>query len=93
MIFSVVLIGFVFVYIIYSMVTFNDESAGRQVESVQRILDRALVQVYALEGAFPTAIEHLENYGIILDTSRYIYFYEWYASNMKPTVIVLEAMR
>jgi hypothetical protein len=88
-IFLVILIGFVFVYLIYSMAGFGEGNADRQVESVQRIISRALIQCYALEGSYPAYVEHLENYGVIFDHDRYVYYYEWFASNLMPTVVVI----
>lgn len=47
-------------------------------------------QCYALEGAYPPDLEYLEdNYGLIMDKSRYIYHYEMFASNIFPDVKVL----
>ena len=87
------IIGFVFMYLFYSMMRFNDGSAGRQVDSIQRIVDKALVQCYALEGSYPTSIDRVVEYGVILDRERFIFHYEWFGSNMKPSVMVLERMR
>jgi len=50
----------------------------------------AVSQCYALEGAYPPDLGYLEeNYGLILDRSRYIYHYEIFASNIFPDVKVL----
>jgi hypothetical protein len=46
--------------------------------------------VYALEGSYPASIDHVESYGVILDRKRYFFFYEWFGSNMKPSVMVFE---
>ena len=54
----------------------------------------AVSQCYALEGAYPPDLEYLEeNYGLILDRSRYIYHYEIFASNIFPDVKVLPLRR
>jgi hypothetical protein len=60
------------------------------VESIEHIIRRALVQGYALEGSYPPSLEHVEAYGVILDYNRYVYYFEWFASNIIPTVVVLE---
>jgi hypothetical protein len=49
-----------------------------------------VAQCYALEGAYPPDLAYLEdNYGLMLDRSRYIYHYELFASNIFPDVKVL----
>ena len=54
----------------------------------------AVSQCYALEGAYPPDLGYLEeNYGLILDRSRYIYHYEIFASNIFPDVKVLPLRR
>ena len=86
----VIIIGFVFLYIIYAMVKYDDGSASRQADSVRKIIDKALVQCYALEGSYPLDIDHIEGYGVILDYKKFYFYYEWFGSNMKPQVMVLE---
>ena len=47
------------------------------VKSLEEALQRASVQCYALEGAYPPDLEYLrENYGIILDEETYFYLYD-----------------
>ena len=86
----ILIIGFVVIYSISAMVRYGDSGAARQADSVRQMIDKALVQIYALEGSYPGSISHVENYGIILDFERYFYHYEWHGSNMKPTLIVVE---
>ena len=89
-VFFVLVIGFVFVYIIYSMMKFNDGNNERQADSIRKIIDKALVQCYALEGSYPVDVEYVSKYGVIFDNNHYIYFYEWYGSNIKPSIKVLD---
>lgn len=86
----VLIIGFLFFYMVNSMTTYSGGQSERQMTSVEAIIDKALVQCYALEGGYPTTIEYIENYGVILNHDKYIYFYEWYGSNLKPEVKVIE---
>ncbi|MDR1664457.1 MAG: hypothetical protein LBR83_06025 [Clostridiales bacterium] len=88
-IFFILVIGFVFMYLMYGMMQFGDGSEGRNVESIARIIDKALVQCYALEGSYPTDIAHVADYGVIFDDDKYIYHYEYSGGNLKPTVMVL----
>ena len=87
------IIGFVFMYLFYSMMRFNDDSAARQADSIQKIVDKALVQCYALEGSYPSAIDRIADYGVVLDREKFIFHYEWFGGNIKPSVMVLERMR
>ena len=52
---------------------------------------RAVVTAYAVEGRYPDTIGHIEeNYGIFIDTTRYIVHYTVFASNIMPNVTVLD---
>ena len=53
------------------------------------VMDQAL-QCYALEGAWPSSLEYLEqHYGLQINHNRYIVAYEVFASNQPPAVTVL----
>ncbi len=48
-------------------------------------LSRSVVQCYAIEGFYPPNIEYLENnYGLVVDHSKYIINYNIFASNIMP---------
>ena len=52
---------------------------------------KATVQCYALEGSYAPDVAYLEqNYGLQVDSDRYIVHYEAFASNVLPTIFVLE---
>jgi len=64
-----------------------DETVTSNIRSA--VLD-AIVTCYALEGRYPETIDHLaENYGLVLDRSRYIYHYEIMGSNIFPEYDVI----
>lgn len=86
----IILISSLFFYMIYSMMQFGDGQSDRQASSIEKIIDKALVQCYALEGGYPTDIEYVSKYGVIFDNDKYLYYYEWYGGNLKPNVIVVE---
>ncbi|MPN50419.1 hypothetical protein SDC9_198045 [bioreactor metagenome] len=57
----------------------------------QKAIHRALVQCYAIEGAYPPGVDYLEeNYGVQIDHDRYFVYYEAYGQNMMPDVVVAE---
>jgi len=81
---------FVIFYTIFGMVVFTDKNADRRTDNIKKIIDKALVQCYALEGGYPMDIKYVAKYGVIFDDDKYVYHYEWIAVNVKPTVIVFE---
>ena len=61
----------------------------RQTELVKDSVVSCIVQCYALEGKYPDDLEYLaENYGLVMDSDRYIYHYDKFASNILPYVQV-----
>jgi hypothetical protein len=55
----------------------------------RQAIERAVMQCYALEGAYPPDLIYLEeNYGLVLDEHRFVYYYEIVAGNIHPIVDV-----
>lgn len=82
-------IAFLLFYLIYSITIFNEGYTERQTSSIEQIIEKALVQCYALEGRYPDQLEHVERYGVIFDYDKYIYYYEWQGGNLMPAIIVI----
>ncbi len=60
-------------------------------EQLELALRRSAVACYAAEGIYPPTLEYLcLHYGIQIDESRYIVFYEIFAENLMPEITVLE---
>lgn len=56
----------------------------------QQSVQRAAVQCYALEGAYPINLDYLKTrYGVSVDEDRYFVDYRYIASNLMPDIIVL----
>lgn len=54
-------------------------------------IDRAIVNCYAIEGAYPPSFEYLENnYGIQVDSQKYYVDYQIFAANIKPEIRLVE---
>ena len=52
--------------------------------------DRAAVQCYALEGAYPQDLSHLEErYGVSVDADRFRVDYIYIASNLMPDITIV----
>jgi hypothetical protein len=63
----------------------RSREAGRQV--ARDAIERAVMQCYALEGAYPPDLDYLQqNYGLILDEQHYVYLYEVVAGNIHPII-------
>jgi competence protein ComGC len=69
---------------------FMANAETRQTKAVEDIIDKAMVQCYALEGSYPPNLAYLESYGIIMDEGHYNYYFEPIGSNIKPTVKVFQ---
>lgn len=85
LIFIVIVMGLVF----YHSGSFfkNRESQGPE-DEYERIMAYS-VQCYSTMGAYPPNLEYLEeNFNLILKRDKYNYFYDSFASNVRPDVIV-----
>lgn len=82
-----VVIGGLFMYGLQQL---NTTSERERLRSVEQAVLKATVQCYAVEGQYPQNLAYLqENYGLVLDTEKYIIQYDIFASNIMPTVLVL----
>ena len=65
--------------------TLDDGSAAAIREAVQR----SALQCYAVEGAYPSDLQYLEdNYGLQVNKQDFYVTYDAFASNLPPTVRV-----
>ena len=66
----------------------SDEEGLRM---AREAIDRAVVSCYSLEGVYPATYEDLkEKSGLAVDEEKYIVFYDIFASNIRPSVTVME---
>ena len=64
-----------------------------ELEIVQRAIERAAVQCYALEGCYPPNVDYLEdNYGVAFDHDKFFVDYRIYASNIMPDITVFKSL-
>ncbi len=62
---------------------------GRQ--QLEQALRRGAVACYAAEGFYPPSLDYLcKTYGVEVDDSRYLVFYEVTAENFMPDITVIE---
>jgi len=88
---SLLIIAVAALALLLSLSGYTDSYSDRQISEVRDTVVAYVAQCYALEGAYPPDLEYLaENYGLQLDTERYIYHYDMFASNIMPDVRVFE---
>lgn len=70
-----------------SMLNLSQQSRITGLDVAEKALGKAVMQCYALEGAYPPNLEYLEqNYGLIIDRQKYVYQYEVVAGNIHPII-------
>jgi hypothetical protein len=71
---------------------FSGTVTDRQAQFVADSVRRSSVQCYAIEGRFPPTIGGIgyleDNYGLIVDHSRYVVYYESLGDNLIPQIRV-----
>ena len=67
------------------------DTRQREKENLEHALEHAVILCYSLEGFYPDSLEYLtQSYGVVFDESRYLVHYERFASNVRPTVTVIQ---
>ena len=57
--------------------------------SLRESVLNAAKQCCAVEGSYPSSLEHLEQeYGLTINHDDYVVSYEWFADNVLPSVVV-----
>lgn len=88
----VTVLVFIAVIVLFSSLLGNTgETADReQTALLENAIRNAAVTSYAIEGHYPATIaEIVEDYGVIIDESRFIVRYDVFASNIMPTISVV----
>lgn len=64
-------------------------SRRQAVSSIHDSVLASATQCAAVEGSYPSSLEHLERYyGLIINHDDYLVTYEWFADNIPPEVTV-----
>ena len=76
----------------WGAVTYLDNTEHEeQTEMVYNAVKKAALTCYAVEGAYPSGVDYLEeNYGLSYDHDLYLVSYNAFASNLFPDVRVIE---
>lgn len=82
------------VMIAWFVISVNNAASSkeqRELSALINTVENGITMCYAIEGTYPESVEYLSaNYGLIYDKSKYIIHYDSFASNIRPTVTVLE---
>lgn len=82
--FAVVVLVFLF---ILSRTGGMAQTRGEQI--VRQAVTRAAVTCYTLEGSYPEDLQYLiDNYGLVVNTDKYMIIYEPSGSNLMPVIRV-----
>ncbi|MCL2055836.1 MAG: hypothetical protein FWH02_01280 [Oscillospiraceae bacterium] len=77
------------ILLVYGMEALGKRTEAERLESARSAVIRAAVQCYALEGRYPLSISYLtENYGLSVDTDKFVVHYQAFASNIMPDIDV-----
>ena len=86
---SIFLFVGILVFFSISIANASKEIDENEVITLRKSIDKAIVNCYAIEGAYPENIEYIEkNYGIVIDREKFIVIYEVLGPNVLPNVIV-----
>lgn len=89
--FQALLLGLLIVFVLIGVYSAASNSSSEGLKNTEKAIHRALVQCYAIEGAYPPDVAYLEeNYGVLIDHDKYFVYYDAYARNIIPDVIVTE---
>jgi len=86
-----IIFGIIFIVILIFLIGGLNDTAESSVEEGRKIaensLSRAAASCYAFEGLYPSSYAYLsENYGLNIDTDKYIVHYIAFAPNLMPEI-------
>jgi len=89
-----VVTGIIAIVVIYMLMGVSNMSAGDanvQADKVYQLIEKALVQCFALEGSYPANSqfeEKMNKYGVILNHDKYYFYYDSFSANIMPDIQV-----
>lgn len=91
MIVPAVFVAFTFTIAIYGLNQAEHSSRIEGLRTLEESLKRAVIICYAIEGRYPSSLSHVEeHYQVYIDRTKYVVFYEIFASNVMPDIVVLK---
>jgi hypothetical protein len=77
-----------FVFLVDSI---SNKNAGRELDVVRDAVKNAALTCYAVEGVYPDDLTYLrDHYNLAYNEERYIVYYDPLASNLMPSIKVVE---
>lgn len=87
---GIVLFAAMILWLILAVGGVFKSSGEERLEQIRQSVENGITLCYAAEGMYPESLEYLtENYGVVIDESRYLVHYECFAANVRPAVKVL----
>ncbi len=91
---NLIIITLLITILVFGIFSFNsiNRSRGEDIaKNIESAILSAAIQCYALEGSYPPDISYLiNNYGLIVDESKYFVLYDIEGSNLMPNVAVFK---
>lgn len=71
--------------------SFSRSNLDYEKQLLQSALERNITQCYALEGAYPSNLDYLEEqYGLTYNKDHFFIDYQYIGSNLRPDVTIIE---
>ena len=87
--FAIILFLGILAFFLVSINNVSNEIDSNELVTLRRTIDKAIVNCYAIEGAYPESIEYIEEkYGVVIDRDKFRVIYEVLGPNVLPNVIV-----
>ncbi len=86
---SYLIMIFLSIVFIRAISNFVDKSIQGDTSAIEQSINSALMQCYALEGAYPQDKYHLTQYGVWFNDDKYYYDYDYFDGGIMPTVSVV----
>lgn len=88
---SVILFALIVAWFMISVGNAGSAADKKRTESVYSTVMNGAVLCYSIEGEYPPDLDYLtENYGVIIDSDKYVVDYRYFGANIRPTVTVAE---
>lgn len=77
--------------VVYAVDYIKVKSTSENIQVIEATIKKAAIACYAIEGAYPSKLEYLEeNYGLQLNEDKYVFEYDIIGSNVMPWIAVVE---
>ena len=86
-----VLFAVMILWLVLALGNASQVSDEERLLQVKQSVENGITLCYATEGAYPASLDYLtESYGVVIDEGRFLVHYECFASNVRPTVTVIQ---